>query len=383
MAKTQKKKPTSVKSKSVKYHGGNFPPRDIDWSRLIPLIGPASAALARYDGLLEAIPNASILLSPLTMREAVLSSRIEGTQATMGDVFEYEAGKETTDPAKLADIMEVRNYRKAMQHALELLDKLPLCRRVILKAHSILLEGVRGHDKARGKFRTIQNFIGKPGCSIEEARFVPISAENVAEGMSCWEKFIHAGFPDKLVKLAVAHAEFEALHPFLDGNGRVGRMLIPLYLFETRLLHSPMFYVSEYLERHRQEYYDRLLAVSRDNDWTGWCEFFLTAMKEQAEKNETTARRILKLYESKKQFVADVTRSQYSIAVLDFIFKQPVFNSPAFTKATKISETTTRRILQQLSGAGTLKISYEAKGRHSAVYIFSELLNIAEGREVF
>jgi len=383
MAKKRKKKTRRSESGPVHYHMGKFPPKSIDWAQLVSLIGPASAALARYDGLLSALPNASILISPLTMQEAVLSSRIEGTQATMGEVLEFEAGKETTDPAKAADIHEVLNYRHAMRQAIGALDKLPLAGRLIRQAHATLLKGVRGHDRARGKFRTIQNYIGKPGRPIEEARFVPIAPEEVANGMSRWEKYAHAKAPDALVQLAVIHAEFESLHPFLDGNGRMGRMLVPLFLLERKLLHRPMFYVSEYLERNRQEYYDRLLAVSRDDDWTGWCLFFLQALTDQAASNERKVRQILDVYEAKKQLVVDATHSQYSIAAMDCLFDQPVFNSSAFIRGSGIPEATARRILRQLTENGMLKSLHPGKGRRSTIYVFSELLNIAEGRKVF
>ena len=215
---------------SIKYHYGKFPPKKIDWSRLVPLIGPANAALARYDGTLAAIPNASILLSPLTTQEAVLSSKIEGTQATMGEVLEYEAEKNSKgfSHEREADINEVLNYRKAMWHAIDMLKDLPLCQRVIKEAHQILLSGVRGHGKAPGEYRKTSNWIGPPGCSIDEAKFVPISADKLPDAMSQWEKYIHDDYTDRLVQLAFIHAEFEALHPFLDGNGRLGRMCVPL-----------------------------------------------------------------------------------------------------------------------------------------------------------
>ncbi len=260
----------------VHYHYDKFPPKDIDWSKLIPLIGPASAALARYDGTLAAIPNANLLLSPLTTQEAVLSSRIEGTQATMGEVLEYEAEGRLDDiPAEREDdINEVLNYRRAMWSAIELLHELPLCQRVIKQAHHVLLEGVRGHGKSPGDYRRIPNWIGQPGCSIDDARYVPISVDRLQEGLDRWEKFIHDEAPDRLVQLALVHAEFEALHPFLDGNGRLGRMCVPLFMYKTGLIQSPMFYISAFFEAHRDEYYERLLSISRDNDWTNWCVFF-------------------------------------------------------------------------------------------------------------
>ena len=258
-----------------------------------------------------------------------------------------------------------------------------MCGRVIKESHATLLSGVRGHDKARGKYRPIQNYIGNPNRPIEEARFVPIAPERVADAMSQWEKYLHSDQPDTLVQLAIVHAEFESLHPFLDGNGRVGRMLVPLFLFERGLLHTPNFYVSDYLERNRQEYFDGLLAVSRDDDWTGWCAFFLAALTEQAGKNEQKARQILELYSAKKEWMVDVTHSQHAIAALDFLFDQPIFNSATFIKGSKIPKATAQRIIRQLADAGMLGTLEKAKGPLPAVFAFTELLNIAEGWEVF
>ncbi len=163
-----------------------------------------------------------------------------------------------------------------------------------------MLSGVRGQGKAPGEYRKTSNWIGPPGCTIEEAKFVPISADKLLDAMSQWEKYIHDDYADRLVQLAVIHAEFEALHPFLDGNGRLGRMCVPLFMYKTGLIHSPMFYISAYFERNRDEYYEKLLSVSRDDDWTGWCEFFLKAILKQAESNQAKATEILNLYENKK-----------------------------------------------------------------------------------
>jgi Fic family protein len=371
-------------AKPVRHHLGKFPPKHVDWERLIPLIGPANAALARYDGLLSAIPNADVLLSPLPMQEAVLSSRIEGTQATMSEVLEFEAGglPENADPKKVEDIREILNYRRAMAAAVDQLQTLPLCQRVIKHIHAILLDGVRGHDKARGKYKPIQNYIGSIGCSIDGAKFVPIAPEQVVEGMGQWEKYLHAKSPDSLVQLAIAHAEFEALHPFLDGNGRVGRMLIPLFLLERKLLQAPVFYLSEYLEANRREYYDRLLAVSSNDDWTGWCEFFLKAVSEHAAKNQQKARQILDLYQTKKEWLAKAIPSRHSVTALDFVFKRPIFNSTEFVETSGIPEATARRMLSSLVGAALIRVLRDASGRRPTIYAFFDLLNIAEGRKV-
>ncbi len=187
---------------AVKYHVGKFPPQSLNLERLLPLIGPASSAVARYDGVLSVIPNASLLLSPLTTQEAVLSSKIEGTQATMGEVLEFEAegGRKKVPEEKREDIREVLNYRKAMRHAEKRLKELPLCQRVVKEVHRILLDGVRGQGKSPGEYRRIPNWIGPHGCSMEEARFIPISAGDLDDAMGKWDKYINSPAPDRLLQ---------------------------------------------------------------------------------------------------------------------------------------------------------------------------------------
>lgn len=369
---------------AVQYHLGQFPPTELDWPQLIPLLGP-TAAVARYDGTLAAIPNAAVLLSPLTTQEAVLSSRIEGTQATMGEVLEFEAEGDSPglSEARRNDIHEVLNYRAAMRLAEKMLATVPLSQRVIREAHQVLLAGVRGQGKAPGEYRRIPNWIGPAGCTVEQARFVPISADKLPDAMSTWERYLHEDAADRLVQLALAHAEFEALPPFLDGNGRLGRMLVSLFMWQTTLIQRPMFYLSAFLEAHRDEYYERLLAVSRDGDWTGWCRFFLSALKAQAEENQQKAAAILGLYERMKREAADLTRSQYAIHALDWVFERLIFKSSDFVASAGIPEPTAKRILTVLRGADVLRVLMESSGRRAATLCFPALLNIAEGREAF
>lgn len=366
----------------VRYHLGRFPPAALDWPRLIPLLGPAAAAVARYDGMLAAVPNPDLLLSPLTTQEAVLSSRIEGTQATMGEVLEFEAGREAVSPQRREDIREVLNYRAAMREAERLLATLPLSQRVIRAAHGVLLAGVRGENKAPGEYRRIPNWIGPPNCPIEMARFVLIGADKLPDAMSAWERYAHDDAPDRLVQLAILHAEFEALHPFLDGNGRLGRMFVPLFLWQIGLIRRPMFYVSAYFEARRDAYYDGLLAVSRDDDWTGWCRFFLEAVRAQAEDNLAKAQGILALYEEMKRRVPEMTRSQYAIRALDWIFARPIFRTSDFVVSAGIPAPTAKRFLGVLQEGGVLRVLAAGSGRRAAVLAFPALLNIAEGREV-
>ena len=363
---------------AVHYHTGRFPPDErLDWPALIPSIGPAAGAVARYDGMLAAIPDSRVLLSPLLSREAVLSCRIEGTQTTTEEVLEFEAGNVAAH--RHDDIQEVLNYRTAMREAERLLAELPLFQRLLREVHRVLLSGVRGQGKAPGDYRRVPNWIGPPGCTAEGARFVPVGADNLAEAMSDWEEYIHRDALDRLVQLAILHAEFEALHPFLDGNGRLGRMLVPLFLWQQGFIKRPAFYISAYFEANRDAYYEGLLAVSRDDDWTGWCRFFLDAITIQAEDNLEKTRSILNLYDGLKQRATELTRSPYAIRVLDWIFARPIFRRADFASAAGISASTARRLLDVFCENGILSTTSPAGGRRTATLIFPELLSIVEG----
>ena len=328
----------------------------------------------RYDEMLSIIPSPRVLLANLATWEAVLSSRIEGTQATMGDVLEFQALNEETSSEPHSDVREVTNYIHAIRKAEEMLNELPLCKRVICEAHKVLLSGVRGHGRALGEYRRIQNWIGRPGCTLQEARFVPHSAGTLTDAMSNWESYMHQDAPDRLVQLAILHAEFEALHPFLDGNGRLGRMLVPLFLWQRNVIKHPVFYISAYFEAHRDDYYEKLLAISRDDDWTGWCRFFLEAVQVQAEDHLNKANAILKLYDDLKNRVTDLTRSPYAIRALDWIFKNPIFSSTAFVKKADIPEPTARRFLAVLRENGILEVMKPGHGRKPTLFGLPDLL---------
>ncbi|MGI9250606.1 MAG: Fic family protein [Pseudohongiellaceae bacterium] len=370
---------------STPYHYDKFPPNDLDWPELIPLIGPANAAIARYEGVLQGVPNSDVLLSPLTTQEAVLSSRIEGTQATLGEVLEFEAEGDLSDEStpKKADIYEIQNYREALRKGTRLLDKLSISQMLVRILHKTLMRGVRGKDKTPGEYRTVQNWIGPLGCSIDDAYFVPCRTEHLLDAMNDWEAYLGAETPDRLIQLAIMHAEFEAIHPFLDGNGRVGRLIIPLFLKEKGLLGRPNFYLSGYLEQHRDEYYARLLAVSRDGDWTGWCAFFLEAVIAQAEENGQKAEAILNLYAQRKNWIVEAVRSQYAVRALDWFFGRPIFRTSDFVASAGIPAPTAIRILRVVRNKGLLRVHRPGGGRQPAVLLFPELLNIAEGGSVF
>jgi Fic family protein len=319
------------------------------------------------------------------VQEAVLSSKIEGTQATMGEVLELEAAGGATDEStpKNADIREVLNYRAALNEAARLLERLPLSQRLIKATHTVLMQGVRGRSKDPGEYRRVSNWIGAAGSTIEQARFVPCAADRLPDAMTAWEAYLHADAPDVLIQLAIIHAEFEAIHPFLDGNGRLGRLVIPLFLFSRGMLSRPNFYLSEYLDNNRDEYYERLLAVSRDGDWTGWCGFFLRAVIEQSQTNQNRAQAILELYRTRKDWIADLTHSQYGVRALDCMFERPIFKASDFAISAGIPTPTATRILRLVREHGLLREMRPAAGRQAAILCFPELLNIAEGRPMF
>ena len=366
----------------VHYHEGRFPPHDrLEWGELVPLIGPASAAVARYDGMLSALPNPRILIAPLSRREAVLSSRIEGTQATMGEVLEFEARGKAASPARRDDYQEVVQYRRAMLDAETMLATLPLSQRVLRESHRILLSSGRGRQRSPGRYRRLPNWIGPPGCSIEEATFVPIGADKLPDAMSTWEKYIHRDHPDRLVQLAILHAEFEAIHPFHDGNGRMGRMLVPLFMWQKGLIRQPGFYISAYFEANREAYYEGLLSVSRDDDWTGWCRFFLEAVRRQAEDDLARTEAILALHEDIKARLPEATRTRYAVQVLDWVFEHPVFSSTTFADRIGSSPPTAHRILRRLCEAGILRQISPGRGRRPAFFAFLDIIRVAEGTD--
>ena len=370
------------------YIPDHLPLKTINWEMHVSLIGKANAALARYDGILLGIVNPQVLLSPLTTREAVLSSRIEGTQASLEDVLQYEAdmGEPSEDETRkdtpaVNDIHEVINYRKAMGSAVEELNKHPFGINMIRELHRILLTGVRGKNKDPGEIRRIQNYIAPPGTPIERATFIPPTPPMIMDALSNWEEYFHSDEKDALVQLAVLKAQFELIHPFLDGNGRIGRMLVPLILFQKGIISSPMFYISAYLERNRDVYYERLRAISSEGDWNGWISFFLQALTEQADENSRKARAILALYNGMKQRVPEIIHSKYSIQAIDTIFSRPIFNSNDFARKSEIPMVSVKRILRELKEYSILSVLREGKGRQPAIYVFSQLIEITEREE--
>ncbi len=368
----------------VHYRSEGFPPEGrLDWRRLAPLIGPAAAAVARYDCVLARVPNARALLTGLRVREAVWSSRIENIHTSVTEVFEMRAGLAPTNPYVRDDTHEVGCLLAAERQVRKMLDELPLSLRIIREAHALLLAGPRGWSKSPGAFRRAPVWIGAPGSTPETATFVPAPANRVPDAMSRWERYIHADARDRLVQIAVQHAEFEAIHPFLDGNGRMGRMLIPVLMQKYGLIRTPVFGLSARIAARRSFYHDGLLGVSRDDDWTGWCLYALDAMRNQAREGAAAIEAILALRTEVEAVLPNRTRAHQPGPALDRLFAHPVFRVSDFVSVGDIPPRTARRLLWQLRSAEVLEEAAPASGRRSAVLGFPRLLEILNAGERF
>lgn len=358
-----------------------LPLQGLDYQKLFGLVGNANAELARYDGLLQGIINPAVMLSPLTNEEAVLSSKIEGTQATVDEVLEQEAGL-IKEGEKGEDIQEIINYRDALRSGQNYLHDRPITLSFVRQLHKTLLNSVRGQDKTPGEFRKDQNWIGSYGCAIDQATFVPPNPLQLLDHLEAWELYLASDDIDTLLQASVVHAQFELLHPFKDGNGRIGRILIPLFLYQKKKLSQPMFYLSSYLESHRDEYYFRLQDISQNGDWNGWIAFFLRAIAEQSKINNAKVKSIMVLYERMKSQIHSITRSQFSLHLLDALFDRPIFETTDFINRTGIHKPTALGLLRQLKEGNILTELRPASGRRAAVVCFPELLNIAEGKRI-
>jgi len=357
-------------------HELDFLPPQVDYSKLIRSIGEANRALGELKGLLANIPNPSLLTTPLLTKEAVASSKIEGTQATIEDVFKYEAaGKFAESDSKEQDIWEIINYRKAVRFAIDLLEKRPIGENFIKQLHAILLDSVRGANKDKGNFRRVPVFIGKAGATIENAIFVPPSPDKLSALSSNWEKYINnEEEPDVLVQTAIAHYQFEAMHPFLDGNGRIGRLLIPIILYQKQVLSYPLLYVSDYFENNRDDYYAFLRLVDEEKDWEAWIKYFLDAVKIQAIDTQAKVTSMLNLYKTAKEKLL-LLNSQFAIALLDIIFESPIISfSTIKEKIHASSNQTIYNLLSKFQEAGLLR--EVTGGKRNKVYVFDELMKI-------
>lgn len=315
------------------------------------LLSQADRTLGRLDGVTSVLPNPELFVAMYVRHEAVLSSQIEGTQSTLEDVLGYEAEPAIDDQPQ--DVEEVVNYVAAMDHGLSRLDTFPLSLRLLREIHEKLLTDVRGAERCPGEFRQSQNWIGPAGVTLNDAEFVPPPPDAMHEALGNLEEFLHdrATLPD-LIHCAVSHAQFETIHPFLDGNGRVGRLLITLLLCERGILHKPLLYLSYYFKAHRAQYYDRLMAVRHDGDWEGWIKFFLRGVVEVSQAATATSREILALREQHREALRDNAMAQQ---LLDILFERPIVSIRTVEGALNTSYVTAQRTVEHLEAQGILR----------------------------
>lgn len=351
------------------------PPIVMD-EEMVRLLSSADRCLGRLDGVASVLPNPNLFVAMYVRQEAVLSSQIEGTQSTLEDVIQFELG---ADGDRLPlDVEEVVNYVHAMNHGLGRLPDLPLSLRLIREIHAELLAGVRGSQRSPGEFRVSQNWIGPAGCTLQNASFVPPPVPDMTDALGNLERFLHQRDTlPVLIQAGIAHAQFETIHPFLDGNGRVGRLLVTFLLCEREVLQRPLLYLSHYLKAHRTEYYDRLMAIRNEGNWEGWLKFFLRGVHEVSTSATDTARRILALRENHRQLVvARLGSAPLAPRLLDFLYEQPIVNVRAAERYLGCTYATANKLVEQFA---TLGILHELTGaRRNRLYRYTEYLSLFE-----
>lgn len=328
---------------------------------MLTLLSEADRALGRLDGSTDALPNPDLFVFMYVRREAALSSQIEGTQASLIDLLEFEA--QAAEPERPLDVEEIANYVSAMNYGLQRLDELPVSLRLIREIHERLLSGVRGSERTPGEFRRSQNWIGSPGCSLAQATYVPPPEQEMKDALGRWEAFIHDQQPmPTLIRVGLAHAQFETIHPFLDGNGRVGRLLITFLLVESRILARPLLYLSHFIKQHRQSYYDHLQAIRDQGEWEAWLKFFLRGVAEVALEATDTARRIVVMREEHRLLItSNLGRGAgKGITLLEQLYFRPIVNVNTVMQITELSFARANGLVGQLQGLGLLR---ETTGR--------------------
>ena len=349
------------------------PDPPVQWTdRLLAALSRADRSLGRLDGAARSLPNPDLFVAMYVRREAVLSSQIEGTQSSLDDVLAFEAS--APGQAQPVDLFETVNYVRAMNLGRELLDRLPLSSRLVRALHKELLTGVRGQERHPGRFRRTQNWIGAAGCTLESAAFVPPPPGEVVNQFGELERFLNDDTLPPLVTAALAHAQFETIHPFSDGNGRVGRLLITLVLLEREVLSQPLLYLSVFLKQNRTEYYDRLMAVRLRGDWEGWLEFFFTGVTVTADDALRVASSILALRSEHLRIAAAEALGRYAVPLLDLLVEQPVVTVKFANERLGGTASTIGGLLDRLVGLGVV---VETTGRkRDRVYRYSPFLDL-------
>jgi len=352
-----------------------LPPKvAIGWD-LTNNISAADRSMGELVGIARTLPNPYLLVRPFMRREAVLSSRIEGTQASLSQLLLFEAAETTAAPD--SDVREVLNYVTALEEGLALLKELPVSMRLIRGVHGRLMDKVRGQHRTPGEFRTSQNWIGPPGCTLNEATFIPPPVSEMKNALGELEKFLHEkpAFPP-LVQLALIHYQFEAIHPFLDGNGRVGRLLIILLLCAERLLPQPLLYLSAYFERNRKQYYDLLLEVSQEGNWAEWIRFFLRGVEEESRDAVKRSDKLLRLWQGYRERFQSARSSALLLRLVDELFSRPAITVSWAATRLRITPRAAQLNIDKLVASGILK---EATGRQrNRIYVANGIVRIVD-----
>ena len=353
------------------------PSPPIKWDdELHALHSRADRALARLDGASENLPSLDLFVRMYARKEAALSSQIEGTQASLSDIIRAEADLSTKAPRE--DVLVTLNYSKAMSHGLKRLESLPVSLRLVREIHRILLDGVRGHAKTPGEFRTSQNWIGPTGATLNNAVFVPPPKHEMMRALGELEKFLHDDSPmPPLIKVGLAHAQFETVHPFLDGNGRVGRLLIIFLLCAWGIIERPVLYPSHTFKARRDDYYDRLQATRDRGDWEGWLKFFLEAMAEAAQDAYARTRAINQLREAHRALVDRQERGKGGgHAMLEGLFRNPYTTVKRVARLTDLSVATAGKLVERFEEYGLVR---EITGRErDRVFVYGQYLDLLE-----
>jgi Fic family protein len=363
------------------FHPVSFPPTDLVLELpLLHFLSRADVAVGRLAGATEILPNPDLFVLMYVRREAVLSTQIEGTQASLMDILEFEAAREKGE--RRIDVLEVSNYVAALRYGLKRVRELPLSLRLIREIHERLMRNVRGGEPAKtpGEFRRSQNWVG--GASPATARYVPPPVPDMHEALNAFEKFLHADSDlPLLIRVGLAHAQFETIHPFLDGNGRIGRLLVSFMLSHAGVLTEPLLYLSIFFKEHRGDYYDRLQATRDAGDWEGWLAFFLEGVATVADQATDTARRIVKLRETLRQTVQEQLgrRSGNGLRLLDHLFTDPVVSVKNVEKISELSQPAAAALVDRMRHAGILT---EMTGRRrNRLFRFRAYLDLFKERD--
>lgn len=347
--------------------------------RLVATLSRADQAIGRLDGEIRNMPNPDLFVAMYVRREAVLSSQIEGTQSTLDDLLAVELQPRVADIAR--DVDEIVNYVAAMNYGLARLADFPLSLRLIREIHAELLQGVRGANRLPGEFRRDQNFIASAGVTdIRDATFVPPNVDQMHQALDNLESFLHEDELPALLHAGIAHAQFETIHPFMDGNGRVGRLLITFLLVHRGVLHRPVLYLSLYLKRHRLDYYDALMAVRHEGDWESWLTFFVRGIAETAEEASVKARTIVELRERQREAILAEGSSTNALRLLDLLYERPMLDVNLARERLGLSFATANKLVEQLERLGLVR---EVTGRRrDRIFRFKPYLDLFEDDEL-